>query len=583
MNLRGNNRLRLFLMGVAAAGICHPAQFVQADGKLPVPVSSKRAAAKPETTVASDQPNLLAVPDRGKSAIQLVAQNDQAVAAANQKSEVMRQLELLYEQDGREMPDLNTDIRPVPATGTPNSAGTPSAQPAANGPLVPSSNAPAQTQPNTAPNGLRIQQVPAPQNPSPAPTVAPAEKTPGKNPVMSFFKKLIPGRKDPKATPAPADYRPDVAPIPPVASGNPNQLNPGSTGRMEYAPARIGGNPNSATSAALPPLDATPHSPFELPISRTAEALPQPLAGRSSIPPAPTGEIPPLAADPVSLPELLTQPQPTDIASSAKPRVLDTTVSNSGTQQAGGQQAVGKPTESNPTANEPPASSPFTEMSEQEADKKLEMNPYTGLTLDEEISTKPRSADAPLPSKPDAATAPGSKSAVDADDPFAEELRKLGLIPEKREPVVTTEPTLQVPLSESPTFDGIADETTREKMKKIHERGGMKGLKGFCPVKLHDDRELIDTKPEFHSTYRGQKFHFSSVEAKLKFDEQPARYAPAAYGADVVALTRDKDVVEGSLDFAAWFKGRLYLFGSEEAHDTFVADPALYATPVGIE
>jgi len=68
-----------------------------------------------------------------------------------------------------------------------------------------------------------------------------------------------------------------------------------------------------------------------------------------------------------------------------------------------------------------------------------------------------------------------------------------------------------------------------------------------------------------------------------KFAEEPSRYAPAAYGADVVALTRDKDVVEGSLDFAAWFKGRLYLFGSQEAHDTFVANPVQFATPAGIE
>ena len=111
----------------------------------------------------------------------------------------------------------------------------------------------------------------------------------------------------------------------------------------------------------------------------------------------------------------------------------------------------------------------------------------------------------------------------------------------------------------------------------------MKGLKGFCPVTLRDQRELVDAKPDFHSTFRGQKFHFADADAKLKFDEEPARYAPAAYGADVVALTRDKDVIEGTLDFAAWFKGRLYLFGAQEAHDTFVANPSLYATPVGIE
>ena len=102
-----------------------------------------------------------------------------------------------------------------------------------------------------------------------------------------------------------------------------------------------------------------------------------------------------------------------------------------------------------------------------------------------------------------------------------------------------------------------------EKMKRIRERFGMKGLKGFCPVTLHDERELTDARPEFHFTHRSQKFHFASAEARDKFEVNPSKYAPAAYGADVVALSRDKDVVEGTLDFAAWFKGRLYLFGTQ--------------------
>jgi YHS domain-containing protein len=50
-----------------------------------------------------------------------------------------------------------------------------------------------------------------------------------------------------------------------------------------------------------------------------------------------------------------------------------------------------------------------------------------------------------------------------------------------------------------------------------------------------------------------------------------------------VALGRDKDVVEGTLDFAAWFKGRLYLFGSQANYETFVKSPALYASPAGVE
>jgi YHS domain-containing protein len=121
------------------------------------------------------------------------------------------------------------------------------------------------------------------------------------------------------------------------------------------------------------------------------------------------------------------------------------------------------------------------------------------------------------------------------------------------------------------------------KMQKIRERDGMKGLKGFCPVMLREERELKDAQQEFQSNYRGQKFHFSSDEARAKFDSNPARYAPAAYGADVVVLIDQKDVAEGTLDYAAWFQGQLYLFASDTAQETFMANPAKYATPAELE
>lgn len=118
------------------------------------------------------------------------------------------------------------------------------------------------------------------------------------------------------------------------------------------------------------------------------------------------------------------------------------------------------------------------------------------------------------------------------------------------------------------------------KMEKIRQRGGMKGLKGFCPVTLRDERELKDALPEFQASYRGQKFHFASAEARAKFQEHPERYAPAAFGADVVVLLRDRDVVEGSLEHAAWYRGRLFLFSSAETYEIFVASPDQYAFQV---
>ncbi len=534
---RGSDRLRVLLMGAVAAGVFGPQQLVHAAGPGPVPAvanSKKPGTVMAKPAVATVPPRLLPASGTESSVILPVSQKDAAPnATAGKKSEVMRQLELLYQQDGREMPDLNTDIKPVP-TG-PNAAG------AGKSPATPVA-APAATQPPAAPNGLRTQQPATVQKgPSTAPaTTSATTSSKSKYPVIAFFQKLVPGKKDPKPTPAPTNYRPDVAPVPPAIVSQP--------------PAQLRHDPLIGTTAsnsgqALPLLASQPRAPFVAVIGQP-EALPKPLAGFGDIPPSPNAGSPLAAPQPGELPPLLADAKspettPTDIPQA--PAVAD-------------------------------ASNPFTEMSEAEADQKLELNPFTGLTLDTDAGSANASSGAS--SKSPKTDAP-SPAAPTVDDPFADELKKMGIVPPGAADVEL--PKLTPPTSESPNFDGIEDQATREKMKKIHERGSMKGLKGFCPVTLRDQRELVDAKPEFHSTFRGQKFHFADADAKLKFDEEPARYAPAAYGADVVALTRDKDVVEGTLDFAAWFKGRLYLFGTAEAHDTFVVDPSKYATPVGIE
>lgn len=261
---------------------------------------------------------------------------------------------------------------------------------------------------------------------------------------------------------------------------------------------------------------------------------------------------------------------------------------------------------------------PFTEVSESEADRKdgrptksnsvgddtadmnvevksppiaaqpetvVDEDPFTGgpkdfsePTIDEKMGP---GANSRTPTSPGLALPPASAltSEVESDPAPVEPM------PEETKPTAeTTPPASEVPAEVDATTppDATPDPQT-EKMRRIRERFGMKGLKGFCPVTLHDERELVDARPEFHFTHRSQKFHFATAEARDKFEAEPGKYAPAAYGADVVALSRDKDVVEGTLDFAAWFKGRLYLFGSQANYDTFIATPAKYATLVGIE
>lgn len=104
-----------------------------------------------------------------------------------------------------------------------------------------------------------------------------------------------------------------------------------------------------------------------------------------------------------------------------------------------------------------------------------------------------------------------------------------------------------------------------------------KSFKGYCPVMLKDDRKLVEARAEFHAEFRGKTYLFSSSAAVRTFEEAPHRYCPAGDGRDVVQLAGGDDKTEGTLEHAAWYRGRLYLFSSPETRRVFVEAPARYS------
>ncbi|VAX38766.1 hypothetical protein MNBD_PLANCTO02-618 [hydrothermal vent metagenome] len=102
------------------------------------------------------------------------------------------------------------------------------------------------------------------------------------------------------------------------------------------------------------------------------------------------------------------------------------------------------------------------------------------------------------------------------------------------------------------------------------------GLKGFCIVTLRDKRQLVDAKEEFRSTYQGKAYIFSSKAAQKTFENNPGLYAPVKGGQDTISLASAEEAEEGSLDFAVWYKGRLYLFSNQDNLQIFVQNPGNY-------
>ncbi|QDT34553.1 YHS domain protein [Thalassoglobus polymorphus] len=145
--------------------------------------------------------------------------------------------------------------------------------------------------------------------------------------------------------------------------------------------------------------------------------------------------------------------------------------------------------------------------------------------------------------------------------------------PRLQAPKLTAPETKVAQPPEKPKVSG-----RQSKMELIASRKGMTGLKGFCPVKLRDSRDLVDVSDEFSATFNGKEYRFSSNEALQAFIANPEKYAPAIHGSDVIHLSLTGEEQEGSLDHAVWYKGRLYLFTSVETMETFVAAPSSHLT-----
>lgn len=97
---------------------------------------------------------------------------------------------------------------------------------------------------------------------------------------------------------------------------------------------------------------------------------------------------------------------------------------------------------------------------------------------------------------------------------------------------------------------------------------------GLCIVSAVDDRELVNGNSGSQLAYKGRTLYFSSIEHKERFQASPGNYWPMLDGACAMTLLQDERQVEGSLEFAAVYRKRIWLFTSQSAMQEFLRDPA---------
>ena len=99
---------------------------------------------------------------------------------------------------------------------------------------------------------------------------------------------------------------------------------------------------------------------------------------------------------------------------------------------------------------------------------------------------------------------------------------------------------------------------------------------GLCLPAVTESRSLVSGTPKIAARYHGKILYFSSEDHLRRFQQNPSKYWPMLDGASPVALVEGNQTVEGSLEFAAMFRGKLWVNSSMEELQKFVADPSYY-------
>jgi len=97
---------------------------------------------------------------------------------------------------------------------------------------------------------------------------------------------------------------------------------------------------------------------------------------------------------------------------------------------------------------------------------------------------------------------------------------------------------------------------------------------GASLVSAVDDRVIEAGANTFQTTFRGQTLYFTSERQRRSFENDPEKYWPALDGCCPLTLLRTDRREPGLLEYAAIFRGQVWLFASEEDMQEFISSPA---------
>jgi YHS domain-containing protein/thiol-disulfide isomerase/thioredoxin len=150
------------------------------------------------------------------------------------------------------------------------------------------------------------------------------------------------------------------------------------------------------------------------------------------------------------------------------------------------------------------------------------------------------------------------------------------LVPPPTEPKKVVEVAVESPATPT-TEEEKESEVPVATDKGPAEIGTLLAMEGYCPVTLRMTRAWKTGSSDIAHEHEGQTFYFAAHDKRDEFKANPAKYAPRLMGCDPVVLSKNDLAVRGSVKFAAYYEGELFLFQSAESRAAFRKNPAHYA------
>lgn len=104
------------------------------------------------------------------------------------------------------------------------------------------------------------------------------------------------------------------------------------------------------------------------------------------------------------------------------------------------------------------------------------------------------------------------------------------------------------------------------------------GLQGYSPVTLLTQKRWQRGEKKFSCRIESTTYQMASEEELRQFRKDPVRYIPRLSGRDPVRLVEQKQSVLGSIRFAVFYDGGLFLFQDAASRTRFCQQPRKYVS-----